>query len=300
MIRKTGSIRPGLKLWILILGCVWLAATLAACGEDSPTPTPTVPPPTPTPVKPLTPEEIAQKSADKLNAINSLHFTVNIKSGQVEIFNGITFKNADGDYSKPDKFRAKLKVSVAVAQVDAETVGLNGQQYLLLTNLSKSWVTLPANIGFKPSVLFDPQKGVGAVVTKIQNLELVGTEQLDGVDVYHLKGVVKGADIAPLTAQTLGKNDVNFEVWTGKDDFYVRRVTFKEISTDPNASEWQLDFSKFNEPVDITLPAGITTAAATTTAAAGTTVAAGTTAAAGTTITTAPTTTTPAATTAAS
>jgi hypothetical protein len=154
-------------------------------------------------------------------------------------------------------------VSVAIAQVDAETVGLEGQQYLLLTNLSKSWVTLPANVGFKPDVLFDPQKGVGAVVTKIQNMELAGTEQLDGVEVYHLKGVVKGADIAPLTASTLGKNDVNFDVWTSKSDFLVRRVTFKEISTEATASDWQLDFSKFNEPVTINRPAGVAAPAST-------------------------------------
>ncbi|MBN9387905.1 MAG: LppX_LprAFG lipoprotein [Chloroflexi bacterium] len=283
--KRTGTVRPGPKLWILTLCCLWLATTLAACGGDNPTATPTVPPPTPTPVKPLTADDIAKMSADKLNTINALHFIVNIKSGQVEIFNGITFKNAEGDYTKPDKFRAKLKVTVAIAQVDAETVGMNGQQYLLLTNLSKSWVTLPANIGFKPDVLFDSQKGIGAVVTKTQNLTLVGTEQIDGVDVYHLKGIVKGPDISPITAGTLGKNDVNFEVWTGKNDFYVRRVTFKEISNDPNASDWQLDFSKFNDPVNITLPAGITPVAATTAAAA---------------TTGAATTTTPAATTAAS
>ena len=282
---KIGSVRIGPKLGIFTILFVLMASLLAACGgSDNPTPTPTVPPPTPTPVKPLTADDIAKNSATQLNTLNSLHFIVNIKAGQVEIFNGITFKNAEGDFSKPDKFRAKLKVTVAVAQVDAETVGMNGQQYLLLTNLSKSWVTLPANIGFKPDVLFDPQKGIGAVVTKTQNLTIVGTEQLDGVDVYHLKGIVKGADISPITAGTLGKNDVNFEVWTGKNDFNVRRVTFKEISTDANASDWQLDFSKFNDPVTIALPAGITPAAATTAAA---------TTAAGTATTAAPTTAVP-------
>lgn len=258
----TGSVRTGTRLWGLALLCLWLAGLLAACG-DNPTATPTAVPPTPTP-KPLTPTDIAKTSADKLNTLNSLHFIVDIKAGQVEVYQGITFKKAEGDFTKPDKFRAKLRVSVAIAQVDAETVGMEGQQYLLLTNLSKSWVTLPANVGFKPDVLFDPQKGVGAVVTKIKNIELVGSEQLDGTDVYHLKGVVAGADIAPLTANTLGKNDVNFDVWTGKSDFLVRRVTFKEISTDPNASDWQLDFSKFNDPVTINRPAGVAAPASTT------------------------------------
>ncbi|MDB5079529.1 MAG: hypothetical protein JWP00_1453 [Chloroflexi bacterium] len=260
--KKNGSVRPGTRLGGLALLCLLFAGLLAACGEN-PTATPTAIPPTPTPVKVLTPADIAKLSAEKLNTLNSLHFNVDIKSGQVELYQGITFKKAEGDFSKPDKFRAKLRVSVAIAQVDAETVGLEGQQYLLLTNLSKSWVTLPANVGFKPDVLFDPQKGVGAVVTKIQNMELAGTEQLDGVEVYHLKGVVKGADIAPLTASTLGKNDVNFDVWTSKSDFLVRRVTFKEISTEATASDWQLDFSKFNEPVTINRPAGVAAPAST-------------------------------------
>jgi hypothetical protein len=252
-------------LWGLALLCLWLTGLLAACGEN-PTATPTAIPPSPTPIKPLTPEEIAKMSADKLNTLNSLHFIVDIKAGQVEINQGITFKKAEGDFSKPDKFRAMLKVSVAVAQLDAETVGLEGQQYLLLKGLSNNWVALPPNIGFKPDVLFDSQKGVGAVVTKIQNLQLVGTEPLNGTEMYHLKGIVKGADISPLTAGTLGKNDVNFDVWTGKNDFLVRRVTFKEISTDVNASEWQLDFSKFNDPVTINRPAGVTAPASTTAA----------------------------------
>jgi hypothetical protein len=267
--KKTGSIRTGARLWGLVVLCLWLAGLLAACG-DSPTATPTAVPPTPTPSptpKPLTPSDIAKMSADKLNAINSLHFIVDIKSGQVEVTQGVTFKKAEGDFTKPDKFRARLKVSVAIAQVDAETVGMDGQQYLLLTNLSKSWVTLPSNVGFKPDVLFDPQKGVGAVVTKVKNLQLVGTEQLDGTEVYHLKGIVAGADIAPITAHTLGKNDVNFDVWTGKTDFIVRRVTFKEISTDPNASDWQIDFSKFDEPVTINRPVGVAAPTGTTPAA---------------------------------
>lgn len=274
---NTGSVRPGTRLWGLTLLSLMLAVLLAACGGDNPTATPTVPPPTPTPVKPLTPSEIAKQSADKLNAVNSLHFIVDIKAGQVDIYNGITFKKAEGDFSKPDKFRAKLRVTVAIAQVDAETVGMDNQQYLLLTNLSKSWVTLPANVGFKADVLFDPQKGVGAVVQKIDNIELVGTESLDGVEVYHLKGIVKGADVSPLTAGTLGKNDVDFNVWTGKTDFLTRRVTFKERSTNANASDWQLDFSKFDVPVTINRPEGVSAAPAATTDAGATTAAAGTT-----------------------
>ncbi len=229
-----------------------LSGLLVSCGEN-PTATPTVAPPTATPV-PLDAKGIAKLATDKINGLNSVHFIIDIKSGEVVIYNGITFKHGEGDLTRPDKYRAKLRVVLAIAQVDAETVGIQDKQWILLPNLSKDWQPLPSNIGFKASVLFDPDKGLSSVVSKIKDISQDGSETLSGVDCYKLKGIVSGPDIAPLTAGTLGKNDVNFEVWIGKSDFITRQVTFKEISTDAKASDWQLNFSGFDKPVDIKSP----------------------------------------------
>ncbi len=254
---------------LLLIVSLLLAGLLVACGDkptETPVPPTATPAPTPTPVPTATPVPptptpeppnatgIAKAAAERLKALNSLHFLVNIKTGQVEIYNGITFKSAEGDYSKPDKFRAKLRVAFALGQVDAETVGMETKQWLLLKNLSNNWVELPAGIGYKADVLFDDTKGIGAIVTKMKSIQLVGSEMLDGVEVYRIKGVVSGPDIAPITASTLGKNDVDFEIWIGKKDSLARQVTFKEISSTPNASDWQLNFSKFDTPVEIKRP----------------------------------------------
>ncbi len=240
----------------------WLLLTvLAACGDPSPTATP-LPLPKPT-EGPPDPRVIAKQAADKIQTLNSLHFLVDIKSGEVEITNGITFQQADGDFSKPDKFRAKLKVTAGPVKVNAETVGMDNKQWLLLSGLSNSWTTLPANVGFKPDVLFDPNVGLGAIVNKVKDLKLVGTEKLKvkdnddkdvEVDTYHLNGVVTGPDIKPITASTLGKTDVDFDIWVSTADSLVRQVVFKEKSTDPKASNWQLNFWKFNKPVEIKSP----------------------------------------------
>lgn len=226
-----------------------LSLVLVGCGEPTATPIP----PTATPL-PENAATIAKQAAEKLKTVNALHFLVDIKSGQVEVYQGITFKRAEGDYSKPDKYRARLRVSVVSAQVDAEIVGLPDKQWLLLKNLSNSWTELPPNVGFKASVLFDPVLGLGAVVTKMQNAQLAGSETLDGVEVYHIKGIVEGSDIAPITSNTLGKNKVDFDAWIGKSDSLVRKVTLKEIVTTGEPSFWELTFSKFDEPVNIVSP----------------------------------------------
>ena len=233
-----------------------LSLLLAACGDNpTATPTPTPVPPTVTPLPAtMDPSAIAKNAADKLAAVKYIHFIVDIKSGSVVIYNGITFKHAEGDFAQPNSYRAMLKVAVAIAQVDAQTVGIGDKQWILIPNLTQSWQLLPSGVGFNASVLFDPTNGLSAVVGKINNLTLDGSETISGTDCYRLKGVVSGKDISPLTAGTLGKNDVNFEVWVGKSDFMARQVTFKEISTDTNASNWQLNFSNFDQPVTINSP----------------------------------------------
>lgn len=256
--RKGRPVFVGLVLAALL----GLSLIIAACG-DSPTavPTATPVPPTATPVPPTpTPlpdaKTIARNSADKLLGVSSLHFIVDIQQGKVDLYNGITLKKADGDWLRPDKFQAKLRIGVGPGQADAETIGVGSDQWLIAKPLIATWAKLPADVGFKPDVLFDKDKGLGATAAKLNDLKLVGSENLNGIDTWHLAGTVPGPDIAPLTAGTLGKNEVLFDMWIGKSDGLVRQVTFKETgAADPKtASSWLLTFSKFNDPVTINKP----------------------------------------------
>src|SRR5689334_12324788 len=87
---------------VVLVALLGLSLLLAACGENA-TATSTPAPPTATPVPPTpTPlpdaKTIARDSAEKLLAVNSLHFVVDIQQGKVDLYNGITLKKADGDW----------------------------------------------------------------------------------------------------------------------------------------------------------------------------------------------------------
>lgn len=258
---------PGIiYLSFVLVALLGLTLALAACG-DNPTNTPNPPtatpvPPTPTPLPPTpTPlpdaKTIAKNSADKLLAVNSMHFVVDIQQGKVDLYQNITLKKADGDWLRPDKFQAKLRIGIGPGLADADTIGVGNDQWLMAKPLITQWLLLPPEVGFKPGVLFDKDKGLGATAQKLNDLKLVGAETIDGVDSWHIGGTVPGPDIAPLTAGTLGKNDVLFDMWIGKTDGLTRKVTFKETgAADPKtASFWVITFSKFNDPVTINKPA---------------------------------------------
>lgn len=261
------------KTAVKILGLLVVAGLsllLVACGGDDakptvtstavpPTatpvpPTPTPPPPTPTPLPDA--KTIARNSADKLLGINSLHFIIDIRQGKVDLYQGIALKKADGDWLRPDKFKAKLRILIGPGQADADTIGVGDTQWLVAKPLITQWLALPPDVGFKPNVLFDKDKGLSATAAKLNDLKLAGSEAIDGVESWHLSGTVPGPDIAPLTAGVLGKNDVLFDMWVGKADGLVRQVTFQETGTaDPKtASNWLITFSKFNSPVTIDKP----------------------------------------------
>jgi hypothetical protein len=243
-----------IKKTAILFIAVILAGLLVAC-TSVPTTTPTVPP-TPTPLPDA--KSIATQAAEKLKTVNSLRFLVDIKQGEVTIIPGINFKRADGDYLKPEKYQAKLRVSTAVGQVEAETIGIQGEQWLLIRALSQAWSKLPADVGFRASVLFDDVGGVGAVARNAKDLKIASnSETIDGVECWKLSGVSTGTEIAPLTANTIKQGDIAIEAWIGKSDNLFRQVTLKELGVDPaKAANWQLNFSKYDQAVTINRPPG--------------------------------------------
>lgn len=241
------------------LAALWLSGMLAltACGDNPTTaPSNTVVPPTAT-IAPPTAQVIAKQSADNLTAADSLHFNFLVKQGKAQIIPSVDVKSADGDYSKPDKYTAALKVGVLGGKLDANTIGVGSKQWVIIKGFKDSWTELAAGSGFNAAVLFDPQKGIGPTVQKAQDLKLVGNETIDGVDCWHLQGVSSGPDIAAIIPFSAGKNDVAFDLWSGKQDLLTREVLFKEKTpdpADPNGSIWELHFSNFNKAVTITPP----------------------------------------------
>jgi hypothetical protein len=202
---------------------------------------------------------LAKQAALKLTELNTLHFLIDIKEGEVPIIKGITFRRVEGDYVKPDRYQGKMRVGVIIGQVEGDIVAVGEDQYIKVKGLIDNWQKLPASVGFKPADLFDFQKGLGAIVEKVRDYKLVKSEVIDGVDCWQVGGIVDGKEISTLTGGTLDQSQVEFNAWVGKNDTLMRQTTFKQVVTDANtkAVYWVLSFSKFNTDIKIEKPAGV-------------------------------------------
>ena len=210
--------------------------------------------PAPTPV--LTAEQIAQRSADRTAQINSFHFTIDLagRAKTIDPLATLVLRHAEGDVARPNRAQSKIKVSISGLIIEVQAIGIADKQWL--TNpLSQRWEAAPANWGYNPSVLFDGQKGIPALLHRVTGLTRLPDESFDGKTHYKLSGKISAQDAGPMTAYMVTGSDVTFTLWVGADDSLLRKVHITEKDTpDADPTEWDIVLSAFDTPVNIQPP----------------------------------------------
>ncbi len=188
----------------------------------------------------------------------SLHFIIELSGEEAYLDDSRTmvFKRAEGDLVRPDQVRAVVKVSSFGAVAEVAIVGLGDEQYI--TNpLNQQWVKLPADYGwyFDPTLMFDAEVGIASTLNETAWTFGAEEEKIGGQPHCHLHGQLSAEQIAPLTAGMIGTGEVTLDMWVGEADGYVRRIQIVEPESDPqDPTHWLIEFSAFDEPVDIEAP----------------------------------------------
>jgi lipoprotein LprG len=191
-------------------------------------------------------------------SVESLHFNIE-REGALAYIDAdqlLAFKRAEGDFKQPDQMRALVRVITAFTPVEIGMVVLGDDQYAT-EPITGKWGRLPPEWGqFSLLVLFDPETGLqGLLRDGILDLQLAGMEEIAGQPHYHLTGRASGERMSAMTMGFIGRGDVVIDVWIGADDFFVRRLRIVEPETDPNdPTTWEMEFSDFGQPVDISAP----------------------------------------------
>ncbi len=223
---------------------------VVGCRTATPGPMPT-PSPTPSPAK------IARRAGEQMLATNSLHFVVEL-SGRLTYLDSpptLALKRAEGDLLRPDRVRGIVRVSSFGIVSEVAIIGLGEDQYI--TNpLNQRWEKLPPGQGwyFDPALLFDPQYGIDSIL-KDTPWTLGTQEEIGGQRHHRLQGQLSGERVAPLTSGMVRPGQVTVDAWVGQKDAYVRRIQIVELDSDPeNPTRWLVQFSAFDQSVDIEAP----------------------------------------------
>jgi len=205
------------------------------------------------------PDAVAILSAASLGLaeIESLHFTLDIEGETyIDESKAIRLESAEGDLVRPDKVNVEFQVRLLGAttvSIRMITIGTDSWTTDLITG---NWGEAPPEFGYNPSVLYDNQDGLGPVMGKLKGAEIAGTEKIDDRGAYRVTGTATSEVILPLTAGTMTGNEVAIELWIDVETSDLLRVKVVEPESEAkeNSATWEMNFSAFNETVEIEPP----------------------------------------------
>jgi hypothetical protein len=214
---------------------------------------------------------LLDESANQIQNASSLDVEIDVEGYPVEL--GTTtldtvpadtplyFKYAKGVFEAPDRLEATIEFSVGVISTTATLIALDRDHYLrsdLLT--ANHWINAEIIPGFSPASLMARPGGIASALEAINNLEMVGQEDMDGLEVFHLRGTVQASAFYSLTFGLIRTQtgEIKIEVYITVSDHRVALINLYEPppadATDSEDTTWAINILDYNRDVTITPP----------------------------------------------
>lgn len=240
------------------LGAVALGA-VAACGGDTSNDEatgPTIPP---------EPAAIIEASSTAMGAVESVEFEL-LREGAdafIDNFESISLNRAKGQFTVPRSAQAVLEVEVN-GSLTTELGAIALDDEIWLSNpVTGEFETLPAGYDLDPSLFFDPENGWKPLMANLTEVTLIGTENLDGGDRYHISGTAPAEQVAIITARLVRNQDVVIDFWIQPVSGLVTRAEFSTGVPGDDSSgamiDWTLRLFDYGKDFDISPPEGLVT-----------------------------------------
>lgn len=190
-------------------------------------------------------------------------YPVALSVGDLTLPEGATlaFKYAKGEFEAPDRIDANVEISLGEFGTTADLIAIGHDHYLrgdLIT--AGQWVSAELIPGFTPASLMTEDGGIAHALNSITSLEMVGKKDLDGVNVYHLRGKVRAVDVNALTFGLIRtqEGELDIDVYILVEEKQVEQIVLREPPPadiqDAQDTIWTISFMDYNQPVSITPP----------------------------------------------
>lgn len=202
-------------------------------------------------------EQVLENASAQLAETESMHFRMDVE-GETLIDPAGTFRllNAEGDMARPDRVQVEFQVEVLGSKTISIRMISIGTKSWTTDLVTGDWVPAPSEFGYDPTILYDNQNGLGPVMGKVHNAEIVGIEEIDDHQTYHVQGTSPGEVMKPITSGTMQGDNIGLDLWIDGETWNLIRVVVSE----PDASDvddpatWTMTLSNHGEQVDIEPP----------------------------------------------
>ncbi len=242
------SRRPLRTAGLLVAAASLLVAGCGAADAAEPT----------EPTIPADAASIVAASATAMGATESVRFELRRDGAPVYIdqVEQLALNSVVGQFTVPGAAQAVLEIEVDGGLVSELGAVALDDEIWLSNPITGAFEPLPAGIDLDPSRFFDPRGGWQPLMEGLTDVELVGTEQRDGANRYHIAATAPADRVEAITAGLVRDQDVHIDFWIQPVTGQVRSVEFTTSVVDRDV-EWALDLSEYGDDFDIQPPEGI-------------------------------------------
>ncbi len=209
---------------------------------------------TATPAGTPTANDLLSRASRRLAETESVRFALSVE-GETYLDPGgqIQLLGAEGTLLRPDRVSTSFQAEVVgqVVTLDLISIGADSWTTNLLTG---EWEPAPPEFTYRPAILFDNQQGIGPVMDRVSDAQLLDDDELDGRKVARVRATVDEEVIGPLTALTMTGSPVTVDLWIDRETDDLLRARLAEPEDDPTRAIWTLDVSEHGDEVTIEPP----------------------------------------------
>lgn len=215
-------------------------AACAACGGQS---------------QPPSAGTILKDGAAAMAGLKTVKATLTFTNGTIT-FQGLSLASAKATVRMPSDSDTTYTVKDQDLSIGFEVVIVGGHVYLHVPFSTFRELTGP-DAALVPDLakMFDRSTGLPAVIPAGANPRFVSTDQVGGVDAYHVSATYKAEVVTGMLPKLTSTGDVNAHVWVDVGDHLIRKAVLDgNFGDGGKEASVEVDLSAFNSAVTIATP----------------------------------------------
>lgn len=198
-------------------------------------------------------EELLTTAAQKLADAETVQFAVEREGAAPEVDLGLLtvgLLGAQGAYQSPDTAFANVSMDAGGTVSEAEVLWTGGEVMFRFPPLINSFTAVDLGDSFNPPDMFAADSGVPKLLEGLDNVTVVGEDDVDGVAAWHITGSESKERVAELMGFDVPDELNQVQVWVDRNTGELLRVRI-DLN---DGSAWVVDFFGYGEPVEIPSP----------------------------------------------
>lgn len=203
-------------------------------------------------------EDILTGAAERLQETEAMEFTMELEgTTYVDDAETIQLLGAEGVMQRPDRVDVTFTATVLGRQQISIRMINVGDDAWITDIVTGRWVPSPPEFGYNPSILYDDEHGLGPVIERMDDPEIVGSDEIDGRDAWHINASAEGEIIQVMTSDTMRGSVQTLDIWVDKETNDVLRIRISEPTDEDleDPATWTLTLSEHDKDVNIEQPA---------------------------------------------